>query len=231
MSRPLVVLFAKRPEPGRVKTRLCPPLTPDEAASLYGAMLDDVFDRFGRHRGGAALGVAYDPPESRPWFEERSPRDAKLFLQRGATLAERMSHLFSDAFWEGWGPVAIVGTDLPTLPAEHVESLISLLSGEAPPDGVLGLDRDGGYWGLSLRSPQPALFDSLATSTGSVALDTLTRAEAAGLRLARAATWADVDTIDDVAALARQAQDPDVAVSIPRTARQLARLGFLHRES
>jgi len=231
VPRPLVAFFAKLPQPGAVKTRLCPPLAPKEAAELYEAFLIDLFDRFGRHRAPYGLGVAFAPAEGREWFEARAPRDAALFLQRGDTLAARMSHFFADAFWEGWGPVVIVGTDLPTLPAKHVDGLVApLLAPEGAADVTLGLDRGGGYWGLGLRSLQPSLFEGLTTSHGSVAAWTLARAKESGLRVARAGTWGDVDTLDDLTDLAAQLDDPADATSAPRTTAALVRLGFVHRD-
>lgn len=231
-TRPIAVFFAKRPRAGVVKTRLCPPLSHEEAASLYEAFLLDVFDRFGRHRAPYAVGVAFDPPSERAYFESVAPRDATLFPQRGKSLAERMRNLFDDAFRQSWGPVAIVGTDLPTLPTANVDALLKPLADAAPSGNgaatmTLGLDRGGGYWGLGLRAPEARLFDGLATSTGGEARATLERAREAGLRVARAGIWGDVDDVDDVAALAREAKDPAVAAAIPRTAAALVRLGFL----
>jgi uncharacterized protein len=227
-SRPLVILFAKRPLPGAVKTRLCPPLSPEEAAGLYEAFLFDLFDRFARHRAPYTLAVAVDPPAERPWFEEHAPRDATFFDQRGSTLSERMEHAFADAFDAGYGPVAIVGTDLPTLPLAEVDRLLGPLDGDVrSADLTMGLDRGGGYWGLGLAAPQPQLFRALATSTGSVALETLKRARASGLSLRHAGVVGDIDTPGDLAALASSVREGNLDEAIPRTQALMERLGFL----
>lgn len=227
MTQPIVVFFAKAPRPGSVKTRLCPPLEPAEAAELYQAFLADLLVRFAFHRSPYALAIAVDPPDAIADFESVAPRGFQVFPQRGATLAERMSNAFSDGFAMGHGPVAIVGTDVPLLQTASVDALVAAVStGQA--DLAIGPDRGGGYWGIALSKPVPSIFVSLTTSAGNVALDTLAAATSLELKHARVAAELDVDTIDDLAALAAMARVPAKAQQIPKTVAVLHALGLLH---
>ncbi|HKD99634.1 MAG TPA: DUF2064 domain-containing protein [Planctomycetota bacterium] len=213
MARPIVVFVAE-------SLRLAPPLTEAEAASLRNAFALDLFDRFARHRAPYALGVAADPSE-RAWFAEHAPRDATIFESKGRALV-------GEAFAGGFGPLAILGTNVPTLPAARVDRLVEPLVAEPrAADVTIGLDRAGGWWGLGLAAPSPALVDLAESGNGSVALATLRRAAEAGLRVEKVGSWGGVATIDDLAALATELRDARVRESAPRTAAAVERLGFL----
>ncbi len=211
----MLALFAKAPVAGLVKTRLCPPLRPDEAAELYAAMLLDILDQHAseaRHE----LELWYAPEDARAWFESNAPRHYRLRAQQGQGLGPRMAALFRWHAGAG-SPVVLRGTDSPTLPLERVNAAFDAL---ARTDLVLCPDLDGGYNLIGLRRPCDALFE-IPFSTGSVLEETLGRARALELRVELLPAHYDVDTAAD---LLRLRPDLDPRAS-PRTLRWFAARG------
>jgi len=213
MHRAVLALFAKAPVPGRVKTRLSPPLDPADAAALYEAMLLDIVDQHEPH-SGRSLVLWFDPAEGEAWFRANIPSRFQLRLQRGEDLSERMRSLFEEHAREGADRMVLRGTDSPTLPAERVREAFELLE---TADLVLCPDRDGGYNLIGLRRPAPELF-SLEMSTESVLDTTLAHAQALGMSVALLEPHHDVDTEADLALLASAAKPERT----PRTCRWLA---------
>ena len=194
MSDALLALFAKAPIPGQVKTRLCPPLSLSEAASLYEAMLLDILEQHASFRGADRV-LWYSPPEAASWFEPAAAQGYRLRPQQGSDLAARMRTLFRVHAREGYGRIVLRGTDSPTLPLERVSSAFEALERV---DLVLCPDRDGGYNLIGLRRPIDALFD-LELSTASVLERTLARASESGLCVEILPPHHDVDTAADLA--------------------------------
>lgn len=218
MTRPALLVFAKVPEPGRVKTRLSPPLSSEDAAHLYEAFLRDALDRYaalGRARGGPAVrlylagdGELADVPDG-----------ISVHRQRGAGLGERMLLAFVEAFAAGHPTAVVVGTDHPTLPEAFFGLAFDAL--EDPLTAVLGPSDDGGYYLLGLNEVVPDLFD-MAYSHDAVFEDTLSRAADAGLTPVVLPTHYDVDDGD---ALLRLVNDWQGGANVgPRTRRLLERL-------
>ena len=201
MSGALIV-FAKRPEPGRVKTRMCPPLTAEEAAEFYAAMLDDVLEASAVMARGAGLEpiLAIDPPDAVAAFEARMPDEFRVLPQRGSDLSARMERAAADAFQAGFAPVLLRGSDSPAMQPETVSAACEALTKN---DLVLCPDLDGGYNLVGLARPAPGVFDH-PMSRSSVLEDTLSLAEARGLCCATLPPGFDIDTADDLAHL-RQA--------------------------
>ncbi|MEZ4219127.1 MAG: TIGR04282 family arsenosugar biosynthesis glycosyltransferase [Myxococcota bacterium] len=225
MRRGALVVFAKAPEPGRVKTRMCPPLTPDQAAALYGCMLDDVLEASARFcaEAGVALVVAVDPPGACASLAERldasrrgAARDAAFVAQRGRDLGARMQTAIAEAAAAGCERVVLRGSDSPALPAARLAEAFAALERA---DVVLAPDRDGGYAAIGVRRPHAGLLDH-AMSTPRVAQDTLARAGALGLRARLLAPGFDLDDAADLAHLARERASLD-ARACRRTLRKL----------
>ena len=215
----VLVVFAKQPAPGQVKTRLCPPLTPAQAADLYACMLEDVLDS--TLRASAALGLAavlaLHPPEAAAAFPARA--GLRCEPQRGADLGARMEHAFAREFEAGRGPVLLRGSDSPTL---RLETLSAALHALERSDLVICPDRDGGYNLVGLRRPAPGLF-SHPMSTASVLGDTLARSRRAGLTHVCLPAGFDIDTAADLALLAEARREGTVG-ECPRTMDFLDRL-------
>ena len=216
-TRSVLALFAKAPVPGQVKTRLCPPLRPEQAAELYEAMLLDILDQ---HRDAAGLDLAlwYTPAEACAWFEARAPRGYALHVQQGTALAPRMSALFRRHAEQGYTRIVLRGTDSPSLPAARFAESFTALEHA---DLVLCPDRDGGYNLIGLRGPADALFE-LEMSTSNVLQWTVDRARAMGMRVELLAPHHDVDTAADLKLLA----DELCERGTPRTRAWLSRAGF-----
>jgi hypothetical protein len=221
VSRPetvATVILAKAPTPGAVKTRLCPPLAPREAAALARCFLRDRIAQV-RALGGTDPVIAYAPPAERDLFE-RLASDFALMPQQGRDLGARMRSALGALLHSGHRAAIAIGTDTPTLPTALLQRAVDrIASGDA--DVVLGPAEDGGYYLIGVRGDYPRLFDDVPWSTPAVLDTTLRRAEEARLRTVLLPTWFDVDTPDDLARLrAALLEAPHVA---PATSRFLRR--------
>lgn len=219
----VIVVFAKRPEPGAVKTRMCPPLSPGQAAALYTAMLDDVLATTAAAAAAAraATWLAVHPPDAAGELAKRSPPGFRGVPQRGADLAERMAGAVASAAAAGFERILLRGSDNPALPGEE---LVRGLAALDDADLAVGPDRDGGYGWIALRGPAPGLFDH-PMSTASVLADTLARAATLGLRARILAASFDLDTAADLAWLSG-ARARGETRECPRTLAHLDALGL-----
>jgi len=186
----VVVVMAKGPVPGRTKTRLCPPLTPLEAAGLYEALLRDTMDLVSGLRG-VEMVVAVSPRNAVDEVRRIAPRGARIIAVEGADIGECLRSAMGLLFSDGFTRVVAVGSDSPTLPAEYIERAVAMLTDS---DVVLGPAEDGGYYLIGIRQTQPGLFTDIAWSSSRVAAQTLERAAALGLTVAQLPSWYDVDT-------------------------------------
>jgi rSAM/selenodomain-associated transferase 1 len=217
-----LILFAKRPRKGRVKTRLVPPLSEDEALELYRALLADS----ARNGRAAAAGRAFEVCLDVPW--RPAPVDLgggeapTITLQGPGDLGDRMLRTFRRSRETGAEATVIVGSDSPTLPPAYVESAFGLLAAGTP--AVLGEASDGGYVLIGCREPVAALFREISWGGPDVARQTRERAREARVELARLPAWYDVDDIDGLRRLADELRDPAVASLAPATSAWLARV-------
>lgn len=218
MTHPAVVVMVKAPTPGTVKTRLSPPLSPADAASLAAAFAQDTVAGL---RQNAPVLAAYAPVDKRAVLESLLPPGLLWTAQRGQNLGARLDAALADAHAHGFGPLLVVGTDSPTLPPAFALDAFSVLhTGQA--DVVLGPTDDGGYYLVGLRQPAPGLFDAVAWSTPRAYADTAANAARLGLRLHALPPWYDIDTADDLARLRREMEaDPAARVRAPMTAHWL----------
>ena len=195
-----LVIFAKAPIPGQVKTRLCPPLTADEAATLHGSFVLDTLERTKAAAGKLKLPfdryLACSPSSTAVFFKIMEERQGvKLIDQVGEDLGARMKHAFETLFARGYRHVLIVGTDVPSLPLAHYQQALAFLDAY---DLVLGPALDGGYYLIGLNKPTPALFENVSWSTDRVLSMTRERADGLGVSTALLPAWRDIDTIDDL---------------------------------
>lgn len=193
-----VLIMAKAPRAGEVKTRLCPPLTAAEAAELYRSFLLDKIEQV-RALTAASPAVAYTPAEGRALFEALAP-GFTLLPQRGADLGARLANSFEAFFRMGHRGALAIDSDTPTLPLGFLEQALDLIATPSV-DVVLGPSDDGGYYLIGLRTLHRELFEGMEWSTPRVLPETLRRAEAQGLRVASLPTWFDVDTPEDLVRL------------------------------
>jgi rSAM/selenodomain-associated transferase 1 len=195
-ERPAVVYFGKLPRPGLVKTRLCPPLTPLEAASLYGAFLREIVVPV----PGARTLFYGHPPEAAAAFSTLVPAGVEVRPQVGAGLWERLARCFRELFDEGHERVVVRGTDAPDLPRERV---LEALARTRPGRVVLGPDFGGGFYLVGLPRGAPDLLPGDDVPAERVLQATIDRAHGLGLETELLAAERDVDTFDDLLALWR----------------------------
>ncbi len=193
MSHPGILVIAKAPEPGRVKTRLCPPCTPEEAAALAEAALVDTLKAVAA--SSAAWRVIALDGRPGPWL----PRGFDVIAQRGDGLAERLSAAFEDV---GCAGIVIAG-DTPQVTDDLLSvSLEALMEDEV--DAVFGPADDGGYWAIGLRKPNPDVFLGVPMSVPSTGEQQRRRLQSLGLRITDLPSLRDVDHFDDACAVAAE---------------------------
>lgn len=189
MQNRALIAVAKQPAPGQTKTRLVPPLSFAQAATLYEGFLRDTLDLM-RAVPGVQRVLAYLPREARGYFARLAP-DFDLLLQRGADLGERLDHALAHYLGRGYEQVVIMNSDGPTLPADHLRQAFELLADHV--DVVLGPSDDGGYYLIGLRKPAPRVLREVRMSTPHVLADTLRITREDNLRVALLPPWYDVD--------------------------------------
>ncbi|RII26362.1 MAG: hypothetical protein CXR31_11775 [Geobacter sp.] len=191
-----LIIFAKRPVPGQVKTRLIPHLAADEAARFYECMLRDTISRTSRLAGIDRLIFFMEEPEAVGYFHRLAP-GIPLFPQQGEDLGERMANAFRSAFSCGYREVVIIGSDSPDLPLPCMESaFVRLVTGEA--EAVFGPSDDGGYYLVALNKMHAELFSGIEWSRSDVLAKSLVKVAEAGIRAALLPGWYDVDRIEDL---------------------------------
>lgn len=197
MAADRILVFAKRPAAGRVKTRLTPPLPPDEAANVYEACLRDVIALAARQRAQVELWCV-DEEHARTWFEKEMP-NLPVMAQAAGDLGVKMLDAFERSFADGAERVVIIGSDIPTLPEAVVNAAFDDLH---ETDVAIGPTVDGGYYLIGMRAEARAkahvLFERIVWSQPDVFRSTLGRIENAGLSSRVLPGWYDVDTIDDL---------------------------------
>ncbi len=192
--------MGRAPVAGRVKTRLCPPLDPEQAAEFYECVLRDVLHELAPSTRWDTW-VAY-AERSRDYFQRLPEHGIGLLPQRGASLGERMHAVFTDLCHAGYRQVVLVGSDIPTLTAASIGKACDVLQ-TGRSDVVLGPADDGGYYLIGLNRPEESLFSGIVWSTASVLEDTLARARQLDLRVRTVAGTYDVDVAEDLERLRR----------------------------
>lgn len=194
-KKALAVMF-KAPEPGKVKTRLVPPLTYGQAAGLYGCFIKDVLntakgiegvDIYGAFAGSIKDGADYG---------------VNLFGQEGTGLGERIYGVFRALFLKGHERAVVIGSDSPDIPPENIKDAFVLLDST---ELVLGPALDGGYYLVAMKRLMDEPFKDIPWSTGAVLDATVKRAKEAEISFKLLQPWHDIDTIHDLARLDRAA--------------------------
>lgn len=193
-----VLVIAKEPVPGRVKTRLTPPFSPAEAAILAKAALADTL------AAAAAAPVARRVLVLDGTAGDWLPPGFDVVAQRGGGLDERLAAAFSDVHATLPLPMVLIGMDTPQVTPELLaDAAATLVSGTA--DAVFGPAADGGFWLLGLREPDRSLLAGVPMSRADTGRRQLDRLIEAGLRVAAAPELTDVDTSAEAELVARQA--------------------------
>jgi hypothetical protein len=187
-----LAIMTKAPRAGEVKTRLCPPLTPDEAAGLNQSFLRDISEAISR-AGAEVLGVGcYTPLGTEAIYHDLLPANFRLIPQRYDQLSARLIAATADLFALGFAAVCLINSDSPTVPAATFAEAANILI-NATTDVVLGPADDGGYYLIGMNQPYPDIFSDIAWSTSRVLEQTLQRANDLGLRIHLLPPGQDVD--------------------------------------
>ena len=226
-----MVVMAKVPRPGRVKTRLSPPLTLEQTAALNVRFLRDTTENLATIGGSAGL-ISYTPVGDEALFAGLLPETFALVAQRGDGFGERLLAAAEDVLAIGYGAVCLIDSDSPTVPAGAFRQAVEALA--APGDRVvLGPSHDGGYYLIGMKQAHAEPFERIAWSTGAVCAETMERCRAAGLEVVLLPTWYDVDDAATLAVLKEEllnetmpefAQQPGYAA--PHTREMLLAMEF-----
>jgi rSAM/selenodomain-associated transferase 1 len=192
-----MILFAKAPVPGRVKTRLATVIGAARAAELYRAFVADTIAKLREFREVADIELHTDILTD-AWKEPDVAHD----LQTPGDLALKLFHAIEGALRAGRPQAIILGSDSPTLPRDHIRRLLGSTA-----DVTLGPCEDGGYYAIACRRVDPRMFAEVEWSTSNVLEQTERAARACGLSVERSDVWYDVDEPED---LARLAAEPDL---------------------
>jgi len=220
-----VAVMAKAPRPGRVKTRLVPPLSPQAALALSAGFLRDTTENIAlaARRGGICSGgiqgyVAYAPAGTECEFDGMLAQGTGLILADGAGVAgprlhgigRALLHATRALFAAGHRAVCLVNADSPNLPTALLERAAALLAADGD-RVVLGPAEDGGYYLIGMKAAHRHLFEDIAWSSERVAEETRRRAAALGVAVAELDPWYDVDDAPSLRRLCR-----DLAAPRPR---------------
>jgi len=194
-SRALII-FAKQPHPGEVKTRLSPPLTAAAAAELYACMLQDTLAMAQTLAGITPFIFFQDDSDAAGFFAAAAP-GVSAEPQQGKDLGERMKRAVAAVFARGFREIAVIGSDSPDLPAEYIYEAFTHLEYEHT-DVVFGPAVDGGYYLLALKRVWDELFIDIPWSSAAVLAASAAKAKDAHLGVALLPPWYDLDTPADL---------------------------------
>jgi hypothetical protein len=190
----LLIIFAKAPEPGYVKTRLLPFLSPEEAATLHEAFILDTL----AYTADLSLqrAMACTPTPNHPFFRQCETGPPLLFIQQsGDHLGERMNRALEWGFSKGFEKVLLIGSDTPNLPTQYIQEGIDLLDTQA---WVLGPSLDGGYYLIGGKPPLPGLFRGIRWGTDKVLTKTLKKFDEQKILCHLLPFWYDIDRPKDL---------------------------------
>ena len=209
LDRSLVTLavIAKEPVPGKVKTRLCPPCTPEQAAAVAVASVSDSLDAVAvaAERTGAGRRVVVLDGRPGDWI----PDGFEVIAQRGDGLDERLAAAVVDVD----GPLVIIGMDTPQVTPLLLEEVVDALTADGT-DATIGMADDGGYWVIGLREARPDALLGVPMSTDTTGAEQLQRLAELGLRTTVVGSLCDVDTFDEAVAVSRLVPDSRFARAV-----------------
>ncbi len=217
-----IIIMAKVPSAGKVKTRLQPFLSPEQSAELAEAFLQDTVNK--AKSVCEAIILAYSPAEERKILEDILPSQKVFVEQTGNNLGDKMFNAFEFAFGEKTDAVVMIGTDSPTFPADFIEQAFEFL--ETNSDVVLGKTEDGGFYliGLQKNSLRKKIFENVEWSSAKTFRQTSLNIKTSGLKMSLLTDWFDVDLPADLKRLQNELKEnPTIA---PLTFDRLSNISF-----
>jgi rSAM/selenodomain-associated transferase 1 len=200
-----LAVMTKAPQAGRVKTRLTPPLSPEEAAALNTCFLRDTATAISRTaEGKRARGIAvYTPVGAEAAYAGILPDEFALVPQRGEAFGERLSAATEDLLQLGFDSLCLIDSDSPTVPEKAFAEAVDVLARDGD-SIVLGPSDDGGYYLIGLKKLHRRLFDRIDWSTERVLEQTIEAAREIGVTVHLLPTWYDVDDHRTLSRLCRE---------------------------
>lgn len=192
---PTIIIYARHPRPGAVKTRLAMGIGAENAAIVYAIALDHVLQQLKPLASRMRVVIDAATEDDVPALRVRAPWAADVRPQCAGDIGERMSHSLERALDEGASCALLTGSDLPGLETTMLTCALDLLASH---DAVLGPARDGGYWLVGLRHACPSLFSDIRWGDDDVYGTSLLRASHCGISCAQAETLSDIDTLPDL---------------------------------
>lgn len=195
-----LIIFARAVRPGKVKTRLSPAFSEQEAAEIHAALVGDVIEEaVAALSGRATVTLAWsEPGQKASDVIPSAPAGIDEEVQPGGDLGERMALTIQGKLREGFQRVVILGSDAPTLPADHLTAAFEALDRS---EVVLGPATDGGYYLVGMSRLHLEIFHHIQWGTPEVMAVTRRRLKDAGARFKELGPWRDVDTPEDLAHL------------------------------
>jgi uncharacterized protein len=191
----IIIIMAKVPRAGNVKTRLQPFLSIEQCRTLAEAFLFDAINK--TQNICDELIIAFAPAHEKNYFADLTGENITLIEQNGANLGEKMLNAFEFAFTvDSKAKVLMIGTDSPTFPASFIEQTFEEL--EANAEIVLGKSEDGGFYLIGLRKTLPHLFENVEWSSPSVYEQTMRNSEKLKVNTRLIPMWYDVDNPNDL---------------------------------
>ena len=187
-----LILFARDPILGKVKTRLSPFLEEDVVLKLYTCFLQDSLDNI-RQVENVDRFVGVAPSNESGFFTGMLDSDIRMFVQEGESLGDKMHGAIQDRFTEGYERVVIIGSDSPSLPACYIHQAMS-----SDKDMVLGPSTDGGYYLIGMREKMVEVFKDVSWGTETVLQESFEHLVHNGASLELLPVWYDVDTPEDL---------------------------------
>jgi len=191
MGRNALVIMAKSPGSGDVKTRLSPRLNREQRIALYTKLLNGTVERLKSVKVADPL-IAYTPADSGKYFERYG---LGIFPQAEGDLGIRISNAIEHVLGNGYDSAVIVGSDIPGLGPRIASSAFSALRSA---DLAIGPSTDGGYYLIGMKAPRPELFDDIKWSTNEVLKATVSKARQMGLKMEIIDILDDIDTPEDM---------------------------------
>lgn len=205
-----LIMFARYPEKGKVKSRLGRHWDEDIVARLYRFFIEDLLERLSG--GDYLFRLAYHPAEKKNDFIKQFGKAISYMPQIGENLGERMYNAFRRCFAEGFRSVVLIGSDSPDLPLRIIREAFLMIEVN---DAVVGPSLDGGYYliGFNRKSFLPGVFDGIAWGTDSVFRKTKQILQDAGIRLHELPARRDIDRPEDIISLVKDSEETDFANS------------------
>ena len=218
-----LAIMAKAPVAGAVKSRLVPPLTAQQAAEFYRALLLDQFEHLS-NIAGAERYVFFAPADAEAALRPLAGADYAYLPQCEGDLGARMAQVFDDLRRHGHRNIVLIGSDLPALPLEYLDAAFARLE-SSEHRVVLGPSQDGGYYLVGMNRPTPEIFANMSWSHERVLTDTMARLDELGVSYSLLPTWFDLDVAEDFNRLG-QLPEPELRRAMPRTLGCLEKFGL-----